>query len=219
MPNIVQYMTTHGVPELSLVFFLMLPVAATIITFARQMLGVKAFGIYIPLIVTFAFLATGIKYGVFIFLITVIVGTILRFILKKTRLLYLPRMALSLIMITACIYILFIAAIYLDRTGFVKVSVFPVLILITLSEKFIATQIRRSNRMAIILTSETLILSLICYYVITWQVVQSFALSYPLVVIGAAILINILLGRWTGLRLTEYLRFKEVSEHIKLPKG
>jgi len=219
MSEIIQYMTTHGVPELSLVFFLMLPVAVTIITFARQMLGIKAFGIYIPLIVTFAFLATGIKYGVFIFLIVLIVGTISRFILKKSHLLYIPKIALGLIVITISIYILFAAAIYFDKNGFIKVSVFPILILITLSEKFIATQIRRSNKMAIIMTLETLILSIVCYYTITWQIIQDFALSYPLVVIGATILINILLGRWTGLRLTEYFRFKEVTEHIKLPKN
>lgn len=218
MSSIIQYMTTHGVPELSLVFFLMLPVAATVITFARQILGIKAFGIYIPLITTFAFLATGIRYGVFLFLIIVIIGTILRYILRKTRLLYLPRMALTLIMITLCLYILFMAAIYLGKTGFVQVSVFPVLILITLSEKFISTQIRLGNKTAIILTLETLILSIICYYLITWQRFQEFALLYPLVIIGGAIVLNILLGRWTSLRLTEYFRFKQVIKQTKLPK-
>jgi len=218
MASIVEYMTTQGVPELSLVFFLMLPVVATVISFARQVIGIKAFGLYVPLIITFAFLATGIKYGIIIFLLTLIVGTMMRFILRKIRLLYLPRMALTLITITISIYVLFLIAIYLDKTAFIQVAVFPVLILVILSEKFIATQIHRDNRVAIILTLETLILSIICYYLITWPGFQQFALSYPLIIIGGTIIINLLLGRWTGLRFTEYFRFKEVIRQIKKTK-
>jgi len=218
MSSIIQYMTIHGVPELSLVFFLMLPIAATVIAFARQILGIKAFGLYIPLITTLAFLATGIKYGVFLFIIIVVVGTLLRYVLRKTRLPYLPRMTLTLIMIILSIYILFILAIYLEKTGFIQVSIFPVLILIVLSEKFIATQIRLGNKTAIILTLETLILSIICYYLITWSALQQFALLYPIIIIGGAIILNILLGRWTNLRLTEFFRFKQVVKHTKLPK-
>lgn len=211
-------MTAQGVPELSLVFFLMLPVVATVISFARQVIGIKAFGLYVPLIITFAFLATGIKYGTVVFLLTLIVGTGMRFILRKIRLLYLPRMALTLITITISIYVLFLIAIHFDKIGFVQVAVFPVLILVILSEKFIATQIHRDNRVAIILTLETLILATICYYLITWVGFQQFALNYPLIVIGGAIVINLLLGRWTGLRLTEYVRFKEVAKQIKKTK-
>lgn len=218
MSNIIEYMTIQGVPTLSLVFFLMLPIAATVITFARQILGIKAFGLYIPLITTFAFLATGIKYGVFLFLVIIITGTILRYILRKARLLYLPRMALTLILITLCLYILFIIAIYFERTGFIQVSIFPVLILIVLSEKFISTQIRLGNKTAIILTIETLILSIASYYLITWPTLQQFTLLYPVIVIIGAIILNILLGRWTSLRLSEYFRFKEVIKRTKLPK-
>lgn len=218
MHSIIQYFTTHGVPELSLVFFLMLPVAATVISFARQILGIKAFGLHIPLITSFAFLATGIRYGVFIFLLAVATGTLLRFVLKKIRLLYLPRMAITLIMITVSIYGLFAVAIYFDKTGFINISIFPVLILVILSEKFIATQIKRGNKMASIITLESLIIAIVCYYLITWTVLQQFALQYPFVIIVGSILLNILIGRWSGLRISEYFRFKEVIEHIKLPK-
>ena len=218
MSYIIQYMTTHGVPELSLAFFLMLPVAATLISFARQVLGIKAFGLYIPLITTFAFLATGIKYGVFLFLIIVVTGTLFRYVLRKARLLYLPRMALTLILITISIYIIFVLAVYLGKTSFIQVSIFPVLILIILSEKFINTQIRLGNKIAIISTIETLLISIACYYLISWQSFQNIALQYPLIFIAVTIIINILLGRWAGLRISEFFRFKEVIDYIEVPK-
>ncbi|MBU3923226.1 hypothetical protein KJ684_03285 [Patescibacteria group bacterium] len=218
MTSIVQYMTTHGVPELSLVFFLVIPIAATVITFARQILGVKSFGLYIPLITTLAFLSIGIKYGVFLFVITVVIGSILRFFLRKTHLLYLPRTALTLITITICVYILFAFAIYFGETNFIQISVFPVLLLIILSEKFIATQIRLGNKKATIITIETLLLSIVSYYLITWPFLQNIVLAYPLITIVLLIVINVWFGKWEGLRLTEYFRFDKVIKRTKLPK-
>jgi len=211
-------MTTHGVPELSLVFFLMIPIAATVITFARQLLGVKSFGLYIPLLTTLAFLATGIKYGVFLFLITIIIGTLLRYILRKTHLLYLPRVTLTLITIIVCMYILFAIAIYFGKIDFIQISIFPVLLLIILPEKFIATQIRLGNKKAVIITMETLILSIVSFYLITWSFLQNIVLSYPLIAIVLLIIINVWLGKWEGLRLTEYFRFKQTIKRTKLPR-
>ena len=54
------------------------------IAFFRQVIGIKAFGIYTPAIITFALLATNqIKYGITIFVTVIAVGTVTRFFLKK----------------------------------------------------------------------------------------------------------------------------------------
>lgn len=218
MSSIIQYMTINGVPGDTVLLILMLPIVATIISFTRQILGIKAFGIYTPLIITFAFLATGIKYGIAIFVIVLVIGTLMRFILKRFRLLYLPKMAITFIVIALAMLILFFEGAFSQRTGLIAVSIFPILIIITLTEKFIAAQIKRGNRTAIILTLETLIIAIVCYFVASWPWLQKITLSYPTWVIIVAIILNILLGKWTGLRLTEYLRFKEVIKHVELPK-
>jgi len=54
-------MINQGVPKETLVFLLMLPIVAIVISFARQVIGIKGFGIYTPLIITFAFLVTGLN--------------------------------------------------------------------------------------------------------------------------------------------------------------
>ncbi len=56
-------MINQGVSEEAIILLLMLPIVATIIAFSRQVIGIKGFGIYTPLIISFAFLATGLKYG------------------------------------------------------------------------------------------------------------------------------------------------------------
>jgi len=87
-----------------------------------------------------------------------------------------------------------------------------------LVEKFIAAQIERGTRQAILLTFETLILSVVCYFVVQSLWLGNLVLTFPIPIIIICLIINFLLGKWTGLRLTEYLRFREAIKHVELPK-
>lgn len=217
MNYLIQSMLNNGVPQETIVLLLMLPVAATIIAFARQIVGIKGFGIYTPLIISFALLATGLKIGLSFFITIILVGTLIRYLAKQFRLLYLPRMAIILTGVAIAILIVFWLGANFDYYGIITASVFAILIMITLVEKFISAQIERGAKNAIVLTLETLILSIICYWLISWSWLQNIALAYPLWLILTAVLINFLLGRWTGLRLYEYIRFREVIKRVELP--
>jgi hypothetical protein len=188
---------TNGVPLDTLILVLILPIIVTMIAFFRQVVGIKAFGIYTPAIITFALLATNeIRYGITIFITVIIVGTLTRLLLKQFRLLYLPRV------------VLIIGGIY-NRTGLASVSIFPILIMITLVEKFVAVQIEKGGRAAMVLALETLIISVIGYYIASWDMLIRIILHYPWISL-LTLPINIFLGKWTGLRLTEYFRFRQI---------
>jgi len=210
MNQIVELALYSGIPLDTVVLVLMLPVIVTVIAFFRQVIGIKAFGIYTPAIITFAFLATQqLRYGIIIFITVIAVGTLARFILKPFRLLYLPRVAIMITTVSISILILLIIGGYFNRTGLASVSIFPIIIMITLVEKFVATQIEKGGRTAIILASETLFISVIGYYIASWGALINFLLKYPWVVL-LTIIANIFLGKWTGLRLTEYFRFRQI---------
>lgn len=211
-------MINQGVPQETVVLLLMLPIVATIIAFGRQIIGIKGFGIYTPLIIAFAFLATGLKYGLALFMTILLVGTLMRLLVKRFRLLYLPRMAIVLTTVALAILLLFLEGAYSGRKGLIAASIFAILIMVTLVEKFVAAQIERGAKRAIILTSETLLLSIICYWVASWPWLQNQVITAPLWIILGAIIINVLLGRWTGLRLSEYWRFREVTKRLELPE-
>jgi hypothetical protein len=188
----------------------MLPIIATFIAFLRQVVGIKAFGIYTPLIITFAFLATnGLKYGIVIFLVVILSGMLLRFILKPLRLLYLPRVAIMLSLVALVVLFMLTLGGNLRRTGLASVSIFPILIMITLVEKFVAVQIEKGNKTAVILTLETLLISVIGFYIASWRGLIIALSTWPWIVL-LTIPVNFFLGKWTGLRLSEYLRFREI---------
>lgn len=212
-----------GVPVETVVLILMLPIVVTIIAFFRQVIGIKAFGIYTPALITFAFAAIGAnadnvwkgaQYGVAIFVAVILIGTIMRYVLKRFRLLYLPRVALLITIVSLSTLGLLVVGGMFQRTGWASVSIFPILIMITLVEKFVATQIEKGARTAIILSFETLLISLVCYAVLSWQALISFISMHSWVVLFT-IVINIFLGKWTGLRLTEMIRFKDVIKNAE----
>lgn len=209
----VNFMINKGVPANTILLILMLPLVATIIAFARQILGIKAFGIYIPSVVALSFVATGLKYGLAIFLLILIFGTLMRLILQKIKMLHLPRIAIVLTLVSIAILAMLAEGAYHDRTGLIAVSIFPMLIMIILVEQFVNVQVDKGARTAIKLTLETLILSIICYFIVTWQTLRTLIIAYP-ELIFLTIVLNFALGRWTGLRVSEYFRFRKVIKAI-----
>lgn len=211
---IINFFLQEGVPLDTIILILMLPIIATFIAFLRQVVGIKAFGIYTPLIVTFAFLATnGLKYGMAIFATVILVGMLMRFVLKPFRLLYLPRVAIMLTVVTIVILGVLVFGGGLKRTGLAAVSIFPILIMITIVEKFVAVQIEKGDRVAIILAIETLFISIVGFFIASSEVLIKFLVMYPWAILFT-IPVNVVLGKWTGFRLSEYFRFKEVIKNL-----
>lgn len=207
---VINYFIDQGVPFETVVLILMLPIIATFIAFLRQIVGIKAFGIYTPLIITFAFLATnGLKYGIAIFLSVILAGMIMRFVLKPFRLLYLPRVAIMLTVVAFAILLMLTFGGSFRRTGLAAVSIFPILIIITLVEKFVAVQIEKGDKAAVVLALETLLISIVGFYIASWPGLVNLLSAKPWVVLFT-LPANFLLGKWTGLRLSEYFRFKEI---------
>lgn len=212
---LVTFFVEGGVPPETVYLLLMLPVIATLVAFFRQIIGIKAFGIYTPSIITFAFLAfgeKGLKYGIAIFFAVIAVGMLSRFLLQSFRLLYLPRVAITLTIVSIAVLIVLAFGGTLQRTGLAAVDIFPLLIMITLAEKFVGAQIEQGSKTALILAVETLVISVIGYFIVRQPSLAQFILAHPWTILFT-VLINIGLGKWTGLRLIELIRFRRVLSH------
>ncbi len=214
-----------GVPIKTVALILIIPILVTVISFFRQVVGMKAFGIYMPALVTFAFLDIGsksesiwkgLKYGIFLFILILVVGMLARMIMKKFRLLYLPRMAIIITLVSLSTLMFLILGGYIQRTGLANVSSVPILIMIALVEKFVSVYIEKGVRQAVNLSVETLLISIVCYFLLTWSALLNFIQSFPWIVL-VTIPVNLILGHWGGLRLTEYFRFKDVIKNAQIP--
>ncbi len=221
----ITFILAQQVPFETIVVFLLFPIIVTFVVILRQIFGLQAFGLYTPSIITVTFLAmaydhaTDIKYPITIYIIVLAVGLLMRFILKRLRILYLPRIAITLTIVSFSVLFLLVLAGMGHRTGFATSSFFPLLIMITLVEKFVSIQLEKGTRTAVTLALETLIIAIIGYLIMSpttsiGQWVIATIVAYPYVIL-LIIPINIFIGKWTGLRVAEYFRFRDVLKKIR----
>jgi hypothetical protein len=201
-----------GVPVNTIVLILLLPILIAVIAALRHLVGIHGFGIFTPTMISVALYATGIIPGLFLFFAILSVTSFGRFILKKIKIKihYLPRMALLFWFISLTVLLTILLAPIIGWNEIMVVSIFPILILILLSEAFIDVQKGRSLREAIRITVETLFLALFCFSLMQLQTLQKFVLLNPEIVIIGVPIFNIIIGRYTGLRLLELFRFRRV---------
>jgi len=201
-----------GVPANTIVLLLLLPIVASVIASARHLIGIRGFGIFLPAALSVVFVATGPVEGIVLFLVIVISSTIFRIVLRRTgvKLQYLPRMALMLWMVVVAVLGVLFLAPYINQPKLTGVSIFPVLILALLAEDFSKVQLGKSVRIAIKLTSESLILALVSYVLLTYKPLQEFALLFPEILLLSVALYDFVLGRYVGLRFLEYWKFRKL---------
>jgi len=223
----IDFLTEKGIPDNTLILLLLIPVIATIISLMKQVVGIKTLGIYTPTIITLTFLLLGLQFGVIILFFIVILGTFTHKALRRLKLLYIPKMALTLTAVSLSIFVLLTITVYLNLFDieFISLAIFPVIIMGTLTEKFVSLRSEKGLPVSLIITFETFFVAFIAYFLsgglvdlyftqFEWNFIQNLILNHP-EVLGLTIFINIYIGRWTGLRLTEYFQFSEVFKNIE----
>jgi len=201
-----------GVPANTIVLLLLLPLVAMVIAAFRHLIGLRGFGIFLPAALSVVFVATGPVVGIGLFLVIVASSTIPRIILRrlKLKLQYLPRMAMILWFVVLGVLAVLFAAPIIRQPNLANVSIFPVLILVLLAEDFSRVQLGKSIKTAINLTTETLILALVSYIFLTFKSLQIFALLNPELLLLGVFIVDLMLGRYIGLRFIELWRFRKL---------
>ncbi len=201
----------QGADYKTFLWLLLFPWAVTVLTFARQVIGFKTYGIYIPSVLAVALFAVGLRFGLLFLLTAFVVGTAVRYLLSGWRILDLPRRAV--VMISVALVIVWLLIFSVDQGYFLArlapVAVFPVLIIIVASERFITSQLRLPFFRALSYTLQTLVVVIAAVFLMRWSGLQSFTWNYPEIVILLAV-VNFALGRYTGLRLVEFFRFRKL---------
>ena len=206
---LMQYAINAGVPTNTIVLILLLPLLATIVVFFRYLVGLSGIGLLVPIALSITLLGTGVTPG-FIMLAAIIVASLVsRFILIRFPIMQMPKVALSMLMVSIFLLLaLTISSIYaiIDvRT----LSIFPILLFILLSDRIVTIFLERDFIETIQTTLITLILAILGFLLLTWDQLRTFVLVYPESIL-LLIPINILIGRYFGLRMTEYIKFQPI---------
>ncbi len=212
LQHAIRQAVSNGLPVNVLVLLLLFPMIASFIAASRHIIGLRGFGIYIPAVLSVALVSTGVIEGLLIFFVIAFVAMLAKKFLKTAKLSYLPRTALMLWLVSIGIFVTLVLAPFVKLNTLLSVNIFPILILILLAENFLDAQAKTKQSEALALTIETIGLAVVSGFLLKWEPLQQFALSEPELLIFFSGFINILIGKFIGLRISERLRFRSLIE-------
>lgn len=198
----------RGVASNTIVLLLLLPLIATLISVLHYMVGLSGYGIFMPTMIAIAFIATGIVGGLVLFAMILVISILSSYILKKLKLHFWPARAISLLFISLGTFLLMMMSSYVKLIDIRQISIFPILFMILLAEEFTRTQMVKSGGEAKRLTIGTIVLAITGAIMMNFDWLQGVVLGYPGMVVVLVLVINLLVGNYTGIRLSEISRFK-----------
>lgn len=200
----------EGVPANTIVLVLMFPMITALIAASRHLIGLRGFGIFTPAIVAVGFLATGLTAGFILFFTIIAVATASRVIIRRLKLPYMPRTSLLLWVVSVTVLTILLISPFINLSNLANLSIFPILLMVLLAETFMEVQSKRSRSEAVEMTLETLLLAVVSYFIMNLELVQQLAISNPELVLFSVLIFNIFIGKFDGLRLMEYWRFRKI---------
>lgn len=194
-----------------LAVLLLLPFGALITAFFRNIVGIPTLGTFAPALFAVSFIYADWGSGLLILAVVVTAGVLGRTLVGRLRLLMVPRLSIILTTIILCVVFGVSALDYLALTPSANAVLLPLVIVTVLIERFFVTSEEDGFMYAIQLVAGTLVVSAICYLVLSWEEVGKQILIYPEAhLITMALFIAI--GRYAGYRLIELWRFRDLVE-------
>lgn len=208
----VQKAIALGIPANTIVLILLIPVIATLVAFTRVIIGLPALEMLVPIVLSFAFVAVGITAGLIILGAVVLASFVSRTLLRRVPIMFFPKRSLSHLFLAFFVFAALTIAIILDIDSIRNLSIFPVLILTLLGDSIVSVQLHKTIRETVVITSVTIGLGLIGFLLATSLTVRDLIILWPELIL-LTIPVNLALGRYFGLRLSEVFRFRTLSSY------
>jgi len=189
---------------------LMIPIGALIIVLMRNIVGIDAFGTFMPVLIALSFRETQLLWGVVLFTLLVTLGLSIRFLLERLQLLMVPRLAAVLIVVVLLMMTVSVVSHKLGMETGLSVALFPMVIIAMTIERMSVVWEESGPGDAMRAAVGSLIVACVAYMAMGWDWLEHMIFTFPellLIVLGAVIL----LGRYTGYRLSELRRFKPLA--------
>jgi hypothetical protein len=191
----------------SLRFLLLVPLGALAMCVLRNVVGLRTFGMFMPMLIALAFTHTGPLWGT-VFLLGIISFALLsRLWIQRFYLLLAPRIAFILTLVVLLMLGLMLIG---EKVGMPTsgVGAFPFVIMTMIVERISVGLEEEGWGNTLRRLGSTVLAIYMTYAVIQARVLQTIFLVFPeflVVILGLLVLV----GRYTGYRLTELARFRQ----------
>lgn len=190
---------------------MLIPIGALIVVFLRVIIGLKTSGTFMPVLIAVAFVQTQLVTGIVGFLLIVGTGLIIRSYLSKLNLLLVARISAVIITVIMIISVFTVVAFKVGLTEGLSITFFPMIILSWTIERMSILWEEEGAKEVVLQGGGSLFTAVLVYLGMTNPFIQH--LTFNFIGLQLVILATILLlGNYTGYRLTELRRFKPLAE-------
>jgi hypothetical protein len=190
-------------------FLLLLPVAALVICIYRNLIGLDSFGTFAPALIGLAFRDLRESWrGILVFVAIVLIGWGMRRILDRYHLLQVPRKAfvLSLVVVLLIVCIVASSSHGMDATRYI--TLFPMVILTSMIERFWTLEVEDGTTSSFKTLLTTILIAASISLILSFPAVVNHMFRFP-ETLGLVMAAQLLIGRYTGYRLSELFRFRD----------
>jgi hypothetical protein len=190
---------------------LMVPFGALVVAFMRTIVGLPTLGTFMPILVAIAFRETELAWGIALFLLITSAGLSLRFYLERLQLLLVPRLCSVLVLVVLLMVLISLASARLGIDKGFSIALFPIVILTMVIERMSVIWEESGPSQALKEGLGSLSVAILGYLVMKNEYLTHLVFLFPesLLILLA---VFIMMGRYTGYRLLEVARFKDIVE-------
>jgi hypothetical protein len=190
---------------------LLVPVGALLLVLLRNVVGIKTFGTFMPVLIGLSFRETGLWRGILLFTIIVAMGLAIRFYLERLKLLVVPRLAAVLIVVVGLMAFISVLTRHLGGHTGLSIALFPMVILTMTIERMSIVWEERGASEALIAGIGSMVTAVLAFIVMKINYVEHAIFVFPELLL-VLLAVTILLGRYTGYRVLDFYRFKELAK-------
>ena len=190
---------------------LMIPIGALIIVLMRNVVGIDAFGTFMPVLIALSFRETQLLWGTILFTLLVVLGLSIRFLLERLRLLLVPRLSAVLIVVVLLMMVISVVSHKLGMETGLSVALFPMVIIAMTIERMSIVWEEHGAGDAMRAGAGSLLLAVVAYVAMGMHWLEHLIFTFPELLLVVLAMV-ILLGRYSGYRLTELARFRALAD-------
>jgi len=192
---------------------LLVPIGALVVVLLRLFVGLKTSGTFMPVLLAMAFVETKLLPGIAMFLLVVSIGLLVRAYLERLNLLLVARISAVLIVVVGIMVYVAIFSYKLGIQQSITITFFPMIILAWTIERMSIIWEEDGAKEVLKQGAGSLLMAIVAYFAMINQTLGYLTYNFPETLLIVLALI-ILVGRYSGYRLSELYRFASFAKQI-----
>lgn len=187
---------------------LLIPIGALVVAFFRTVIGVPTYGTFSPILLAIAFREMNFEFGLLCLGIIIAIGWVVRKGLDHLKILVIPRLSILVTTVVMIVLSMMVVGFHLGYQKVLYISLFPMVIMTWTIERLSVLQIEDGAFDAFRSAVGTIAVAVAAYSIMRIHEVRLYLYTFPELLFCVMALL-LLLGRYTGIRFFEIIRFAE----------